>query len=59
MEKDDDCDGLIDEGFDMDNDGVADCYDNCPLFPNPNQGRLDCDDGVGDACDVCRVEMIN
>ncbi|MFH1399462.1 MAG: LamG domain-containing protein [Candidatus Woesearchaeota archaeon] len=26
---DDDCDGLIDEGFDQDQDGVADCYDIC------------------------------
>jgi len=50
--KDDDCDGLIDEGFDMDNDGVADCYDNCPTVSNPNQADSDCD-GVGDACDVC------
>ncbi|MBK6859733.1 MAG: HYR domain-containing protein [Saprospiraceae bacterium] len=50
--KDDDCDGLIDEGFDMDNDGIADCYDNCPTVSNPNQADSDCD-GVGDACDVC------
>src|SRR5882672_97209 len=28
--KDDDCDGEIDEGLDMDQDGVTDCLDNCP-----------------------------
>ncbi|MFA5992368.1 MAG: putative metal-binding motif-containing protein [Candidatus Pacearchaeota archaeon] len=28
--KDNDCDGLIDEGFDQDGDGVADCFDHCP-----------------------------
>lgn len=28
--EDNDCDGLIDEGFDSDGDGVADCFDDCP-----------------------------
>ena len=28
--KDNDCDGLTDEGFDEDKDGVADCFDKCP-----------------------------
>ena len=61
---DDNCNGEVDEGFlDTDNDGIADCVDddidndgilnnvdNCPLIPNPNQ--LDTDhDGIGDACD--------
>src|SRR5688500_7054769 len=26
---DDDCDGMIDEGFDNDNDGVSSCADDC------------------------------
>ncbi|MBS3143169.1 hypothetical protein J4464_07310 [Candidatus Woesearchaeota archaeon] len=50
--KDDDCDGQIDEGFDMDQDGVANCFDNCPAEPNPNQADED-GDGVGDVCDEC------
>ena len=34
---------------DTDSDGYADCYDNCPDSPNPDQA--DCDaDGYGDAC---------
>ncbi len=41
--------GLIDEGLDADNDGVADCFDNCPYTYNPDQ--LDEDgNGVGDVC---------
>lgn len=47
---DNDLDGLVDEGFDEDGDGVADCFDNCPLVPNPDQADSD-NDGVGDACD--------
>jgi len=62
--KDDDCDGLKDEGFadtdkdgildcmdsDDDNDGVVDQMDNCPLVPNFIQVDTD-GDKVGDACD--------
>ncbi len=34
---------------DPDGDGLSNCYDNCPVHPNPAQA--DCDeDGVGDAC---------
>ena len=42
-------------GGDSDGDGVADCADNCPNTPNPNQA--DCDgDGVGDVCDGLIVQ---
>jgi hypothetical protein len=51
------CDGLdndgnavIDEGYDQDGDGIADCFDNCPAVVNPNQADAD-RDGTGDACD--------
>ena len=45
---DNDCDGLIDEDFDTDNDGVADCFDICPGFDD----NLDTDgDGTPDGCD--------
>ena len=37
---------------DGDGDGVDDCSDNCPLFPNAGQADLD-GDGVGNACDNC------
>ena len=41
-----------DNGNDRDNDGIIDEFDNCPLYPNPNQ--LDEDfDGIGDECDNC------
>ncbi|MFO0747363.1 MAG: OmpA family protein [Myxococcota bacterium] len=55
--KDDDCDGVTDEGFappvcpdDRDCDGVVDGDDNCPDTQNPLQKDLD-GDHVGDACD--------
>lgn len=35
---------------DDDNDGVCNADDNCPSYPNPNQGDTD-DDGQGDFCD--------
>lgn len=47
---DDNCDGLIDEGFDQDGDGLAYCFDNCPQDPNPGQEDFDLD-GWGDVCD--------
>jgi len=45
-EVDDDCDGLIDEGFDLDEDGIADCLDDCPVYADANvpaggSGRYD------------------
>jgi Secretion system C-terminal sorting domain len=36
---------------DSDNDGIADCNDNCPLVANATQADLDLD-GLGDACDA-------
>ena len=61
---DNNCDGLIDEGFpnmdadawadciddDDDDDGVADIDDLCPSDADPDQEDLD-GDGIGDACD--------
>ncbi len=38
--------------IDTDQDGVADCDDNCPESFNPNQEDAD-RDGFGDACDDC------
>ncbi|WP_242206559.1 MopE-related protein [Aestuariivivens insulae] len=53
---DNDCDGEVDEGFtDSDNDGVADCVDNCPNHSNPGQEDAD-DNGIGDACEGLSVE---
>jgi len=63
-DKDDDCDGAVDEGFedsnddgipdcltdDDDGDGVPDGVDNCPLVENPDQADFDYD-LIGDACD--------
>ncbi len=37
---------------DMDNDGISDELDNCPLTPNNDQLDVDSDD-VGDGCDNC------
>ena len=47
---DNDCDGQVDEGFDQDSDGLADCFDPCPNNPtNDMDGDgycpdVDCDD---------------
>lgn len=38
---------------DFDEDGVLNMVDNCPCFPNPDQGDID-RDGFGDECDNCR-----
>ena len=37
---------------DSDNDGIDDCFDNCPTVYNPDQRDTD-GDGKGDACDNC------
>jgi subtilisin family serine protease len=49
--KDNNCNGLVDEGFDPDNDGIVSCADNCPNDYNPDQNDRN-HDGVGDACDL-------
>jgi hypothetical protein len=49
---DNNCNGLVDEGFDADGDGIADCFDNCIETPNPGQEDSD-GDGIGDVCDAC------
>jgi len=50
-QRDNDCDGQVDEGFDPDNDGRGSCVDNCPAEWNPAQSDRD-QDGQGDACDL-------
>lgn len=37
---------------DIDQDGISDSIDNCPVTPNPGQSDVDGDE-VGDLCDVC------
>ncbi|WP_054851091.1 collagen-binding domain-containing protein [Olleya sp. ITB9] len=55
---DNDNDGLIDEGFeDTDQDGVADCVDNCPLIANPNQEDEN-NNGIGDVCEEDTIEEV-
>jgi hypothetical protein len=55
-QRDDDCDGRVDEsedlGGDSDGDEIGAVCDNCPDVPNPAQEDRDAD-GVGDACDNC------
>ncbi|MCP4265003.1 MAG: hypothetical protein GY777_05410 [Candidatus Brocadiaceae bacterium] len=41
--------------YDIDNDGVADCEDNCSGVANTGQEDTD-SDGLGDACDNCPYE---
>jgi hypothetical protein len=55
---DNDCDGTVDEGFDQDNDGVFDCFDNCPAHYDPSQQDID-GDLVGDICDICPADDTN
>lgn len=38
--------------LDVDEDGIPDGEDNCPMAPNPEQADGD-EDGVGDLCDNC------
>jgi hypothetical protein len=47
---DNDNDAAVDEGYDQDADGVADCFDDCPTVADANQADAD-RDGTGDACD--------
>ena len=56
--QDNDCDGLIDEACDADQDGVPDASDTCPAVPNATQADGD-GDGLGDACDKCPIEVGN
>jgi len=49
---DDNCDRQMDEGFDLDGDGIADCFDNCPAVANVGQENRD-GDPIGDVCDNC------
>ena len=48
---DNDCDGAVDEGLDPDGDGLASCFDNCPVDVNPGQENRD-QDSEGNACDL-------
>ena len=41
--------------LDIDDDGIVNVEDNCPLAPNPDQNDVD-DDGAGDACDNCPAD---
>ena len=63
--QDNDCDGDVDEGFDSDSDGTADCVDGCPDDPNKTApGTCGCgvadtdtdEDGVADCSDECPAD---
>jgi hypothetical protein len=59
--KDNDCDGMVDEGLDLtdsDGDAVVNCSDNCPEIFNPGQEDAD-SDGRGDVCDACISDPSN
>ena len=43
---------------DADGDGVVDLDDNCPVAINPGQDDFDAD-GLGDVCDLCRLDPQN
>jgi hypothetical protein len=43
---------------DLDNDGILDNQDNCPVTPNPGQEDAD-NDLFGDACDTCPNDADN
>ncbi|MBI5914261.1 MAG: M36 family metallopeptidase, partial [Bacteroidetes bacterium] len=43
---------------DTDNDGVADCEDNCPNDSNADQADSDMD-GIGNVCDICPEDPTN
>lgn len=45
------CPGDCGAATDSDADQIADCIDNCPLAPNPEQADFD-DDGMGNVCDA-------
>jgi syndecan 4 len=49
---DNDCDGEVDEGCDLDGDGIINSEDNCPENANTNQEDSD-GNGIGDVCDNC------
>lgn len=40
---------------DIDDDGIPDTTDTCPLFTNPDQVDAD-SDGIGDVCDICPLD---
>ena len=52
---DSNCDGIPDKGHDVDEDGIPNRIDNCPLKWNADQkdSETPTKDGVGDVCDNC------